>query len=247
MFRIDRNQINLAAARSIRVESDDTETDAADVNLYAAASAAYLAEETIRDAEEKASLIVDEARNEVAALLLTTREEAKEERRRAWQEGYAEGAEEGRRVVTEKYQNKMREDSEKLNRVIGELFAERELTYSGLEADTVGLTLEIAKKIIDPADEAIEGAFEMLIRNALKQIAPESKVVIRVSPTEYERFFSSGSAVFELDKGSTVTASILKDASLGKNDCLIDTDKETVNAGFDKQMEYITIALTEAK
>ena len=248
MFRIDRNRINLATARSIRVDSDEAETSIADFSLCQTdSSAEILAEETIRNAEERASAILGEARIEAAALLLAAREEVKEDRVRAWQEGYAEGAAEGKLSAEKKYEEKMSEDDKKLNRVISELYAERELTNSNLEDEAVGLSLEIVKKIFDPAEEAIGGFFDMLVRNALKQIAPEGKIVIRVSPDEYERFFSSGSAAFKLDEDVTITAAVLKDASLGRNDCIIDTDNETVNAGFDKQLEYITIALIEER
>ena len=281
MFRIDKTLVNLATARSIQVDGDAAEAGAAGIPLYASASADYIVQETLRSAEEKASVVISEARNEAAALMISAREEAEETRRRAWQEGYAEGAkegksasaesiriaeenrrtaeedrriaeegmrtaEEGMRAAEERYKRKASEDGDMLERVIGELYDERERTYNGLEDSVVGLALEIVKKIINPAEEELGGVFESLIRNALKQIAPEGKIIIRVSPAEYERFFSSGSAIFHLDKGVTVTASILRDASLNDGDCIIDTEDETVNAGFDTQLKYIRIAFNRA-
>ena len=260
MFRIDRNLVNLATARSVQVDGDDSEVGAEGVPYNATTSVNYMAQEMIKSAEAKAAAIIDDARNEKAALMLTAREEAEEARRAAWQEGYAEGAEEGRRAAEKErlaaeegrrtavmeYEKKAQEDDEMLKRVIGELYEERERTYSGLEDEIVGMSLDIVKKVINPAEETLGGVFESLIRNALRQIAPEGKVVIRVSPAEYERFFSSGSAVFHLDKGVTVTASVLRDASLSEADCIIDTEDETVNAGLDTQLKYIKIAFNRA-
>ena len=250
MFRIDRNLVNLATGRSVQVDGEEEAAGAEGISPSAAASGAYIEQEAIRKAkaaaETEAGKILDDARNESAALLLSAREEAEEESRRAWQEGYAEGAREGKRVCDEKYAEKTCEDDSMLKRVLDELYTERKRMYDDLEKEIIGLTFEIVKRIISPAEEAVGGIFESLIRNALRQIAPEGKVIIRVSPAEYERFFSSGSAVFHLDKGVTVTASVLRDASLGEFDCVIDTEDETVNAGLDTQLKYIRIAFNRA-
>ena len=99
-----------------------------------------------------------------------------------------------------------------------------------------------AKKIINPAEEAVGGVFESLIKNALRQIAPDDKVRLRISANDYERFFPEGSAVFELGNGITVSASILKDLSLGEYDCIIDKDDSTVDAGFNTQLKLVELA-----
>ena len=252
MFRIDRNLVNLAAARSVQVDSEDATADAQGISPIVAAAPDYKAieEETIRKAEEKAEKIVSDARNEAAAIILSAKEQLIEDRRQAWEDSYAQGAQEGKRIAEEKYtemyETKIREDDEMVRRVIDELYTERKTTYDGLEDEVVSLTLEIVRKILHPAEEEIGGVFESLIRNALRQMAPEGKIIIRVSPPEFERFFSSGTAFFELDKGVTVTASVLKDSSLGENDVVIDTEDETVNAGIETQLKYIRIAFNRA-
>ena len=249
MFRIDRNLVHLATARSVQLEGlegEEISAGAEAVCLNASVSAAYAAQEMIKQAETKANQVLERARNEAAELIITAREEAEEERRRGWHEGYSEGAEELKRAFKEKYDEKTKKDADMFKRVIGELYAEREKTYAGLENEVVELSLEIVKKIIGPAEEEAGGVFESLIRHALRQIAPEGKIIIRVSSTEYEKFFSSGSAFFELDKGVKVTTAVLRDASLAEGDCIIDTEDETVNAGIDTQLKYIKIAFNRA-
>ena len=254
MFRIDRNLVNLATSRSVQVDSEESVAAAEVENHNATASAAYIVQESLKAVKTQAETIISDARNEAAALTIAAREEAEEERGRARQEGYqegyregrAEGSEEIRKTLGKEYEDKICKDDEMLKHVIDELYTERKTTYDGLEEEIINLTMDIVKKIIYPAEEAIGGIFESIIRNALKQIAPEGKIIIRVSPAEYERFFSSGSVFFELDKGVTVTAAVLRDASLGEFDCVIDTDDETVNAGLDTQLKYIKIAFNRA-
>ena len=247
MFRIDRNLVNLATTRTKQVGVDESEAEASAVMpINVSASAAVIAQETISKAKAQAECIIEDAHKEAAEVLLRAREQAEDECRCARQEGYTEGAEESRRIVGEQYEEKIRKDDEMLKSVLDKLYTERELTYGGLEDEIVGLSLDIVKKIFRPAEDVLGDVFESLIRNALKQIAPEGKIIIRVSPAEYERFFSSGSASFELDRGVTATASILRDTSLGEGDCIIDTENETVSAGIDTQLKYIKIAFNRA-
>jgi len=262
LFRIDRNYVNLGATRFVQVDNGEgTEAGAVGESLNAAASVSILAQaqsqakeqarEILLEAEEKAKAIADkiieDARDEIAILMVNAREQAEEEGRKAWQEGYTEGSEKGKREFDEQLKEKIREDDEMLKRVINEIYDERERTYSVLEDEVIELALEIVRKVINPTEETIGGVFESLVRNALKQMAPVEKVILRVSPAEYERFFSSGSATFELDSGVTVSASILRDASLVKGDCIIDTTDETVNAGIESQLKYIKLAFDRAK
>jgi len=223
------------------------EAGAAGEPLYAEASADALVQEMLSTAQAEASRLVEEARKESTALILSARDQAEEERQRAWQKGYFEGSEEGRHSYDELLAERLREDDEMLKRVIDELYSDRERTYSGLEDEVLKLALEIVRKVIGPAEEALGGVFESLVRNALRQIAPDGKIIIRVSPVEYERFFSSGNAVIKLDGGITVTASVLRDVSLKEGDCIIDTEVSTVNAGLDSQLKYVKLAFDRAK
>lgn len=234
----------------------------AQVILSAAeAEAKAKAHDAIKKAESEAGEMVEamlgSAREEAARILAEARERAEEERLLARQDGYAKGDAEGRRAYDERLEEKKRElsdelaaktsaDDDKLKNVLEELYLERKNAFDGLEAQIVGLAMGIVRKVINPSEESVEGAFEMLIRNALKQLNPEGKIMIRVAPSEYERFFPGGSAVFELSGGLTVTASILRDASLGEGDCVIDAEDETVSAGIDTQLKYIQLAFDRA-
>jgi len=70
--------------------------------------------------------------------------------------------------------------------------------------------------------------------------------MIRVSNGDYERFFSQGGVAFELDRGVTVSPSIMRDVSLKDGDCIIDIENVTVNAGLESQMKYVELAFERA-
>jgi flagellar assembly protein FliH len=244
LFRYERDKVKLRGVRTVKLDSETGELLELDVDDFDNESAHsnvepyIIPEELIENAKEQAELIIEAARNEAADVILAGKEEAEVNSRKAWDEGYANGVKEGKRS----YDEKILECGDSLKRVIKELHDERSQTYSSLENELVDLSLKIVRKVINPSDEAMDGVFESLIRNALRQIAPDDKIMLRISPADYDRFFSEGNAVFELGNGITVSASILKDVSLGEYDCIIDKDDSTVNAGLDTQLKRIELA-----
>ena len=248
MFRIERRLVNLGTARTLQVDSETGALlEGEDEDLLSSASyvnPVLSAQEILDDAKDKATHIIEEAREETATMILAAKEEAEESRNRAWKEGYSQGVEEGKRSYDEKLSQDMKSNSQSLKRVIKELYDARERIHSKLEKDVVDLSLQIVKKIINPAEEALNGVFEALIKNALKQTASDGKIMLRVSIADYDRFFSTGNAVFELEGGVKVTASVLRDTSLDEYDCIIDAESSTANAGLDTQLRLIELAFT---
>jgi len=255
LFRIDRRFVKLAGTKFHKHSADeDPEVDAEGELPDAATSAEAMVNEYLSAAEtelqDKAAKVLDKARDEAEQIILEARDDAEEERKRGWEEGYAkgtqEGTQEGKKVFEEKLAKKIREDDETLKRVLDEIYEERERVFGEMEHDITALALEIVRKIIHPAEEELGNVFTSLIKNALRQMSTDSKIVIRVGPVEYERFFESGAATIELDSGVTVTASVLRDVSLEEGDCIIDTEDITVNAGVNSQLEYVKLAFERA-
>ena len=263
MFRIERHMVKLGSKLTVRVDSEtgglvEADDDVADIPDDSAADsvpdtdiyqvrenpeellgkAREKSEQIIDSARSQAEQIIDDARSQAADILQQSEEEAVENRQQAWDEGYVKGEEEGKRSFDEK----IAENEESLRRVIKELHDEREQTYADMEGELVDLALQVVRKVINPAEETIGGIFESMIRNAIRQIAPDDKITLRVSNADYEKYFSEGSAVFELGSGITVSTSILKDHSLGDFDCIIDKDDSTVNASLDTQLKHIQLA-----
>ena len=251
MFRIDRSLVKVSGIKFKNFDTDEKSEVAADDELPDAATSAeamfndYLSAAEI-EINEQREAILEKARDEAATIIYQAREDADEERKKGWQEGFEEGSQQGKREYDEKISIKIQEDDEALKRVLDELNEERERTYNEMEEETTNLALEIVRKIINPAEEALGDVFTSLIKNALRQVSTDGKIVIRVGPSEYERFFSSGAADIELDSGVTVKATVLRDVALNEGDCIIDTDDVTINAGLDSQLHYVKIAFERA-
>jgi len=259
LFRIDRRNVNLAGIKVLRhkIDSDDDDNDdnpeveaEEDFLPDAKTSAEALVNEYMSTAEkemqQKAEAILEQARDQAATIIFQAREDAEEQHQKAWQEGFEEGTRKGKLAYDEKTEAKIQEDDEMLKRVLDEIYQEREKLYNELEDETTNLAIEIVKKIFNPAEEELENVFISLIKNALRQMSTDNKILIRVSPVEYERYFSSGAAEIELDSGAVVKAAVLRDVSLNEGDCIIDADDVTVNAGLDSQLQYVQLAFERA-
>ncbi|MDR2571911.1 MAG: hypothetical protein LBD23_16655 [Oscillospiraceae bacterium] len=255
MFRIDRRLVNLSGTKFNRIIADDilevdVEEEIADMAASAEQNAIELANEYLSAAEAEAKVklekILENAREEAAYIIMNARDEAEEELQRGFRQGFEEGSEEGKRIYDEKLTEKIQEDDEALKRVLNELYEERERTYNEMEGGVINLAIEIVRKLINPPEEELGDVYTSLIKNALRQMPTDGKIVIRVGPAEYERFFSSGAATIELDSGVTVNASIIRDVSLNEGDCIIDTDDVTINAGIESQLEYVKLAFERA-
>jgi len=260
LFRIDRRLVNISGIKFNKIDRKDadetSEVDAEGDLPEAAASmkeTSYI-EDTVneyltaaeRDIQEKRDMILEQARDQAATIIFRANEDAEEERKKGWQEGFEDGAGKGRHEYEEKLAEKIKEDDEALKRVLDEIYEERERTFNELESETTSLAIEIVRKLINPPVAELEDIFTPLIKNALRQMPTEGRIVIRVGAAEYERFFSSGAAEIELDSGVTVNASVIKDLSLNEGDCIIDTEDVTINAGIDSQLRYVQLAFERA-
>ncbi|MCL2425520.1 MAG: FliH/SctL family protein [Oscillospiraceae bacterium] len=251
MFRIDRSLVKLVSEKNSQSSTDGNwGVGAKGMFPNAATSAEAMVNEYISTAEaeinEKAEEILTRTRDEAARILADAHEEIEEERKRGFNQGFEEGSAESKRLCDEELAIKISENDEALNNILDELYSERERAMLDMEDEVVSLALEIVRKIINPAEDELGTVFTSLIKNALRQISAESKIIIRVGATEYERFFASGATTIELDSGVKVTASVINDLSLEDGECIIDTDDFTINAGVDSQLMLVRLAFERA-
>ena len=262
MFRIDRRFVNVSGVKFNKLDAEDETPEVGaegeEPDATTSAESTPSAEEALHEyltaakneTESKIEGILSDARKQAAQIISDAHDEADEERKRGYEQGFEDGsekgAEEGRKKYDEMIEAKIREDDETLKRVIDEMYEERERTNRELEDEATGLAIEIVRKILNPPEDELIDVFTPMIKNALRQMPTDSKIVLRVGPKEYERFFSTGAAKIELDSGATVNASVLRDISLNDGDLIIDTDDVTINAGLDSQLQYVQLAFERA-
>ena len=203
------------------------------------------AQAIIDSAEHEAEQIIAAADSEAEEIIKSANAQAEEVFKNAEEQGRNEGFEAGLNEGRLVYEEKAKQDDESLKNVIAEIYNSLEDAKIGLEAEVLELSTQILRKVVNFSDETEYEPFIPMLKNALKQVRIGGKIYIRVGAEEYERFFSSGSAEIELDGGITVEAAVIKDVTMQPGDLIIDTDAETVNAGFTTQLKQLELVFKQ--
>jgi len=186
--------------------------------------------------------ILDQAESEAARLIHeaavaadTMKQEAAEESNRlreeiletAQKQGYADGFgkgdEEHKRVVAE------------AERLRAETLKERERTYAAIEPDMIALMLGITKKILGDAADINPQVISNLIRQGLAEATLTGTLTLRVSKEDYETVMADKEQLVAIAEGSHIE--IVRDISLAKSDCIIETAYGNIDCSLDRQFE----------
>ena len=191
-------------------------------------------------AQKQAEEIIAAARQESAVLHTQAAAQAEKLRQEAWQNGYIDGRAEAERAAAEARQMAQTD----LLTVLTKLQSLHEQLYADAEPELLDLAVSIASKILHMEIDRNDDVFSNMVHNALYHIKLEGKIVLRVSAAEYQRFFTSGEAVYQVD-GEPVRVSVVPEDGLEPGACVIDSDGETINASIQSQIDRIMAAFRE--
>ena len=179
--------------------------------------------ELLHSANIKAERIVADARNRA--------EEIKETAR---QEGYREGSKKAQREM-EKLIEAQAEDAK---HVFEKLEAYKKELYQDLLENVLGLSFDIAEKIINIHLEKDDTIYVEIAKAAIKALNSSSKFALRVSRSEYDRFFREGAQWLRDDIGCA-PFEVICDANMTEGGCIVESDEGVVNAGICEQMDKL--------
>jgi flagellar assembly protein FliH len=111
---------------------------------------------------------------------------------------------------------------------------ERKEYFARVESDVVHLALAIAAKILHREAQVDPLLVAALVRFAIDQLHDGSSVSARVLPGEAGKWRER---LANLSNGSTVA--IVEDASLGPDDCILETELGSANFSIDAQLKEV--------
>jgi flagellar biosynthesis/type III secretory pathway protein FliH len=220
---------------------------AEEIAAAAAAAADRLAQEA-ELARERAEAMVSQARDEAARILEDAGRQAGAVREKAYNEGFLEGHAEGDRKAAAEFEELARENRAAVERALSAFFAARDAAlaeFSEIKGQIKTLVSDIMKKIINFEYENDDKFIDAVIQGALERIKPKGKLTFTVSEADYERFFPSGEAVFNVG-GDAITASVAKNPSMGGMDIIVDDGESTVNIGPLTQLQRVESAFEKS-
>jgi len=155
------------------------------------------------------------------------------------EQAYRSGFEDGKEI--------MREEEEMVVQLflnlIEELKKQREDYLKSVEKEMVGLSLEIASKVIQQKIEQDEKVISKNLKHALKHLLDKGRIIIKLNPADLE-IVSKHSK--EIKSAEGLKELILEeDSEVTRGGCLIHSELGHIDAQIETQLEMIGKALLE--
>lgn len=202
------------------------------VEISEDAAAQLMAEQ--EQARTAADDIIKQANSEAERIM----RDAKKKADTMWEKAYAEAKRDG-------YDAGVKEGRIEADRMRNELLKEKKQQQSeyvelleNMEKDLVGIMLEVFEKVTKVLSADKKDIMLHLIDNALNHIESSKEFVIRVSKDDYQ-FVTKHKEFIQEAIPQNGSLEIVKDATLERNQCLIETDGGIFDCSLDVQLENL--------
>ncbi|MDI3518096.1 MAG: flagellar assembly protein FliH [Caldanaerobacter sp.] len=197
-----------------------------------------LAKEMIERAKQVQREILSKTREDIEKMLKEAEERAHEieekYRIKGYEEGYRAGYEEGYKKGEEKAQALI----EEARALKEEILEEKKRLYKEAESDMINVILEAVEKIVGKHVEEDKDLILSLIKKGMENYNAFDKVTVRVSEEDYEHCVKNKDKILK-DVEFLDEINIVKDLSLRKGDCIIETNSGVINSGVTTQLKTL--------
>lgn len=220
------------------------------------------AEKMLRDAKIECEIIKNDAlqqgrmqaQAEADELMNNVRRqaeaEAEEIKRTTYEAAYKEGLEKGRQdgeeAVRTEQQHIINSANSKSEKTLANARDEVQRYIIEGENTFVEMVLQIADKVLTQHVIDVPQAVLPLVREAIKKVQDQPKVVVRVAPEAYEYVLPARAELQSMLDGDAVLE-IAADESMQLGDCILDSPNGTVDARLTTQLEQIRQAVRDMK
>jgi flagellar assembly protein FliH len=136
--------------------------------------------------------------------------------------------------LRKEYEAKSAAEASKIRKAL-ELFQdERKKYFSSVESDVIQLALAIAAKILHREAQVEPMLVAALVRVAVEKLHDVSSVTVRVAPDNVEMWRN-----FLLNSQNGAAITVVDDAKLGHDDCVLETSLGSANFSIDAQLKEV--------
>lgn len=191
-------------------------------------------DDIINDAREQADIIIEEAEEQARQYLEEVKNNFELEKAEEFENCRKEGYEDGYNEAMAKTEDMMNEAKQTLNEAI----SEKEKILESIEREVVNLVVSISQKLISDSLRINPKVVMYLIRQGLEQATVKGKIAIHVSVEDYDTVLKNKSEIVAMTDGNT-EIEIIKDFSLNKGDCIIETPFGNIDCSLQQQFEEL--------
>ncbi|MBE3592678.1 MAG: flagellar biosynthesis protein [Thermoanaerobacter sp.] len=211
----------------LREQRENVKKESADLAKKIIERAIQVQQEIFRKTKEDVEKILIEVEKKAKKI----EEEYKEKGYQAgytagYQEGYKKGEEEAKAII------------EEAKTIKEEIIKEKQRMYKEAENDIVYVILQAVEKIVGKYVEEDKDIILNLIKKGMENYNAFDKVTVRVSEEDYELCIKNKDKILK-DIEFLDDVNILKDLSLKKGDCVIETNSGVINSGVSTQLRAL--------
>jgi len=155
-------------------------------------------------------------------------------------EAYENGVRAGEAAARKELESRVQDTLEKLAATISEIAATRSETIHRAEADTVHLTLAIARRVLHREISLNPSVLEDLIKAALEKMQAQEVYRVRVHPQQEEIMKR---CLEETARGQVVT--VVPDPTQAEGGAVFETNRGLLDASLDTQLDEIERILAD--
>jgi len=204
-------------------------------------------DEIIAEARDAAMRIVENARNEGAALVTAAHGLADSIRETARRDGLQSGQQSARddamarsNVTIDALRETLRSDLQEIVDGIGEA---RIQLWKRQEQEMVAFVLDISRQVIKTEIQQNPNVVMEILRNAMRRVTDKENLRVRVSLTDVERMRAAREDITQIVDGIR-GLEIVDDRRIGAGGCVIETNAGTIDAKIETQLAEIERVLT---
>ncbi len=156
--------------------------------------------------------------------------------------GYEEGFEQGKKSGFDEAKLEVEKENqfklEEIEQQKEEVLQSKKTLEADLEKDIVDLVNNICLNVLNNALKLNKEMLNVLIIRGLQKATILDKVIIKVSEEDFENVNLEKES-FSKTLDSSISIEIVKDFTLKKNDCILETEYGNINCGLNEQYNSI--------
>lgn len=213
------------------IENGECNGERPEGELASSNNAEKIAEKHLRAAKERADMIIREAKLEAEKIIQQAYADAEkkkievleEARKKGYDKGYAEGRQQYEHLIEEA--EKIKENS----------LREYRQTLESLEADIIGMVLDVAKKVVGREIQTDKSIVLELVKEAFAKCMNREKAILKVSPEDYKFVEEHKEEILSAVEGLE-DFDIKEDSSMQPGSCIVETPFGNVDSGVNTKI-----------
>lgn len=198
------------------------------------AGSGLLEQQALKEAKVQAEQMIEDANAQADAILADAQAEAQRMAEQAHQDGFSQGYEEGMSRAADEIESQKQQLSLQAQQ-LQEDYAQQ---VTELEPQVVMLISDIVKKLTGVVLAERKDILTHLVSSCLEGIERSGQYLIHVSKVDYHDMAERKEELEALVESASEVR-IVEDASLSKNQCLIETDTAIYDSSLDLQLERL--------